>query len=134
MAHAIMTQAARTPAELRRFGFVMAGAFAVVAGLLYWKDSPAWPYVATLAAAFALAGLAFPRALGGVERAWMALAERMSVVSTVVLLTLAFLLVATPLGLLMRLTGRDRLRRKGRAESYWEPVDPGPARRPNRPF
>ena len=42
-----------------------------------------------------------------------------------VLLTVLFLLVVTPLGLLLRLFGKDllHLKRKPASESYWQPVN-----------
>ena len=54
-------------------------------------------------------------------RAWMKLAEGMSWVMTRVILAAFFYLVLTPVGLCMRLFGKDLLDRKfhdGRA-SYW---------------
>lgn len=124
----------RTPADLRKFGLVMAGAFATVGGVLLWRERAAWPVPFALSAAFLLVGLAAPRALRGVERVWMRVGERLSVVSTFVLLTLTFILALTPLGLLSRLARRDRLRLRRREASYWVPVDPGPAQRPDRPY
>jgi hypothetical protein len=50
-------------------------------------------------------GLAFPRVLQPIHRAWMALALVLSWVMTRVILALTFYLMITPLGLLMRLFG-----------------------------
>jgi hypothetical protein len=124
----------RTIGQLRKFGLVMAGAFAGVGGVLLWRERAAWPVPLVLAALFLVLGVAAPGALRTVERGWMALGERLSVVSTFVLLTLAFLLALTPLGMVSRLAGRDRLRLRRREESYWVPVDSGPSRRPDRPY
>lgn len=122
---------------LRRFGFVMAAAFAVLAALLLWKHRPAGPYLLALAAAFGLAGGVAPRLLDPIERAWMRLAGVLSVVMTYVVLTLAFFLVVTPLGLLRRTFRRDPLglRLDRRASTYWVPVEPdGPGSRHDRPY
>jgi len=123
--------------QLRRFGLVMAVPLAVIAALLLWKQRPAAPWVGGLAAAFALAGLLVPRVLSPVERAWMTLAGWLSVVMTYVILTLAFVLVVTPLGLVMRVFRRDpmRLRFDRKTATYWVPVEPdGPASRSDRPY
>jgi hypothetical protein len=122
---------------LRRFGFVMAAAFAVLAALLIWKHRPVGPYLLGLAAAFALLGAAAPGTLDPVERVWMKLAGWLSVVMTYVVLTLAFFLVVTPLGLLRRLFGGDSLglKFKKNATTYWLPVEPGgPGSRHDRPY
>src|SRR5207253_11073513 len=46
---------------------------------------------------FVLPALAWPRILGPIERAWMKLAEAIGSVMTVVILTLAFIVVFTPM-------------------------------------
>ena len=122
---------------LRRFGFVMAVAFGVLAALLLWRHRPAGPYLLALAGGFALLGAVAPRVLDPVERAWMRLAGRLSVVMTYVVLTLAYFLVVTPLGLLRRLFGADSLHLKldRSAATYWVPVEPdGPGSRHDRPY
>jgi hypothetical protein len=127
----------RSRRELRRFGLVMAAAFAVLAALLLWRHRPAWPYLAGAACAFAALGVTAPGLLRPVERAWMTLAGWLSVAMTFVMLTLAFFLVVTPLGLIRRLGGRDPLHLEPdrNAASYWVPVEPdGPASRPDRPY
>ena len=122
---------------LRQFGLVMAAALAVLAAFLLLKHRPAGPYVAAAAAVLALLGVAAPRLLDPLERAWMTMAGWLSVVMTYVILTLAFIVAVTPLGLLRRVFGGDPLHRRfdRGAASYWVPVDPdGPASRPDRPY
>jgi hypothetical protein len=133
----ITAAAAARRRVLRRFGFVMAAAFAVLAAVLLWRHRPAGPYLLALAAAFALAGAVAPRLLDPLERAWMRLAGVLSVVMTYVVLTLAFFVVVTPLGLLRRLGRRDPLglRFDPGASTYWVPVEHnGPGSRPDRPY
>jgi hypothetical protein len=127
----------RTQRELRKFGLVMAAALAVVAALLLWRHRPAWPYLAGAAVVLGVLGLAAPGLLRPFEKAWMTFAGWLSVVMTYVVLTLAYVLVVTPLGLLRRLGGRDPLRLKldRKAPSYWVPVETdGPGSRPDRPY
>jgi len=123
--------------ELRRFGLVMAVPLSLLAAALLWRQRPSWPYLLALAAAFALAGLVAPRLLSPVEKAWMALADWLSVVMSYVILTLAFILVVTPLGLVRRVFRRDplHLRFDKASPSYWVEVEPdGPASRADRPY
>jgi len=67
----------------------------------------------------------------------MAIARVLQTVMTALILTLTFFLVMTPIGLLVRLTGKDLLGLKGdpEIESYWVPVEhDGPASRPDKPY
>lgn len=52
--------------------------------------------------------------------AWMALAWLLSQLITPIIMGALYYLVITPIGLLLRLTGHDRLRlRKPKGDSYW---------------
>ncbi len=123
--------------ELRTFALVVAAPLSAIGGWLLWKGRPSG-YVFLGAAGLLLAlAAAAPGMLAPVERVWMKAAGVMSVVMTYVILTLTYFLVIAPVGLLVRLTGKDLLQlrwEKSRA-SYWEPVEPdGPATRPDKPF
>ena len=127
-----------TPRELRRFGVTLAIAFAAVAAFARYRGAPGSPWLFAGAAALLLLALVAPLWLRGFARGWMRLAEVLGTISTYVVLTLTFLLVITPAGLLVRLAGKSAVSKgfeQGRA-SYWEPVDAaaGPATRPHRPF
>lgn len=127
----------KSPSDLRTFGLVMAGAFGLIGGVLWWKDVAAAPYVLGVAAFFGIAGLVVPRLLGPIEWAWMKLALVLSAIMTRVILTLAFFLIITPIGLLLRLMGKDLLQTTLDPEqpSYWTPVEPdGPGTRPEKPY
>ena len=123
--------------RLRKFGIVMAVAFAMVGGFLLWRQRPAGTYLLYVGGAFLAAGLALPSVLAPIERLWMALARVLQMVMTTLILTLTFFVVMTPLGFLLRLSGKDLLdiRRDPDAESYWVPVESGgPASRPDKPY
>src|SRR5438045_3341885 len=89
------------PRESKRC--VMAAAFAIFGGLLLWRKKFLWPYFLAFAAVFLLAALLAPKSLRLVERGWMKFGEKMSVVMTAIILTVAFFVVMAPMGLLMRL-------------------------------
>jgi hypothetical protein len=127
----------KTRRELRKFGLVMAAALAVLAALLVWRHRPAWPYLAGASGLLVSLALLAPRLLRPFERAWMTLAGWLSSVMTYVVLTLAYFIVVTPLGLIRRLGGRDPLhmRLDRKTASYWVPVETdGPGSRPDRPY
>jgi len=115
----------------------MAGVLGGLAALLLLAHRPAGPWLLAAAGLFAGAGVVAPRALDPVERAWMLLGRWLSVATTYLVLTLAFALVVTPLGVVRRMLGGDPLRLRGgrRAASYWVPVDrDGPGSRYDRPY
>ncbi len=123
--------------RLRKFGIVMAVAFGIFGALLVWRDKPWGMYTLYAAGAFLVFGLVAPKLLGPIEKGWMALAQVLQTVMTALILTLTFFLVMTPMGLFLRLTGKDLLGMKGdpEIESYWVPVEPdGPASRPDKPY
>lgn len=118
-----------TPSEGRRFALPVAGAFAALAGLAWWRGHLA---VATAVAAVAgllfLAGLLVPRHLGPVYRAWMGFALLLSKVTTPIFMGIVFFFVITPVGLAMRIFGRNPVVRKESAGSFWVSRPTGPDR------
>ena len=110
----------------RGFGFVFTGVFVIVGCWpLFHNDSPRWwafGVAAVLAAisAFNPALLARPNAL------WTKLGVLLGNVVGPVAVGILFYGVVTPLGILMRLTGKDPLRLKldRDANSYWIPREP----------
>jgi hypothetical protein len=132
-----------SPKELRRFGVVMTVGLVVVGILLLWRGRMLGPYVVGLAALFLLTGLLLPRALIPVERVWMRFARVFGIVMTYVLLTLTFYIIITPMGVLLRLLGKDLLqlsfprRRESipQQRTNWVAVEPdGPCSRADKPY
>ena len=126
-----------TASDLRRFGFVVAGAFGTLGAVSLWRGRPAAPYLAGIAAALFAAAVIAPAWLRPIERVWMVVGERLAMISTRVILTVTFFLVITPLAVIRRLTGDDplALRFDPAKESYWTPVErDGPGARPDKPY
>jgi len=123
--------------ELRKFGIVMTIPLGIIGGILFWRGQSAANYFLIIAALFLISGLLLPKTLSPIERIWMKIAEIISMVMTRVILILTFYLVITPVGLLLRLMGKDLLQMKFEPdrESYWENVEEGgPCSRPDKPY
>jgi hypothetical protein len=97
---------------LRSFGLIVGGIFGAIGlwPLVVRGQSPrAW----ALALGILLVGpaLVAPRVLAPAHRAWMGLGEVLGWINTRILLSLVFFAVITPMGVVMRLLGKDPMRR-----------------------
>jgi polyferredoxin len=109
------------PRDLRKFGLLVGGVFALVGAWLWWRGHPAYAYLLIAGFPLMFFALAWPSSLKAVYFAWMALGLCLGLIVSTLLLTLVFYLVVTPLGLLARLTGKDFMKRRWQPEasSYW---------------
>jgi len=109
--------------EDRKFGWTVGGVFAVLGMLLFWRHrTAAGAVAASLGGALLLLAAAAPALLAAPHRGWLALARVLGRVNSAIFLFLTFFLVLTPLGTVLRLFGRDELRRRGHAPvSMWTP-------------
>jgi hypothetical protein len=110
------------PREWRKFGLLFTAVFLFVATYLLWKGKPLWWAGVVCAGVFGGAGLLFPSVLRLPHKLWMQFAGILGWVNTRVLLSLFFFVVLTPVGLIMRLFGRDPLAQRMSKEiaTYWE--------------
>ena len=120
------------PREWLKFTGVMALAGAIVAFALHRKHViPREAFIATLivlVVALAICAVR-PRWFRGFYRSGMTASWHVGQVMGRVLLTVFFLLLVTPMGLLLRLMGKDllELKRRPDASSYWRVAKkPGP--------
>ncbi len=109
----------------RAFGLTMAGALAVLAGIVWYASGQRPTILPSIAVGFLVVALAAPGLLLPLNRLWWAFAMRLSRVSNLLILGIFFFLVVVPTGLIIRLAGRDPLRRSRgpEAKSYWSPVE-----------
>ena len=110
--------------KLRSFGLLVGLVAAAIGGWLVWKGHGVILLGAGLL--LMLLGVTMPKWLKPLYIPWMALALALGFVMTRVLLTIVFVVIITPLGTVMRWTGRDPLRQKldKSAQSYWMPKAP----------
>ena len=110
-----------TRQQLRSFGLLVGGIFGLI-GLwpMVWRHQSPRLWAVTLAVILVLPALVAPRILAPAYRVWMKLAEVLAWINTRILLGLVFFAVVTPIGLVMRLLGRDPMRRRlePNTESY----------------
>ena len=113
----------------RSFG-VVSGVVLLGYGLwpLLHGASPRW-WSFVVGGTFLLLALLFPQTLSLLNQLWLKVGCLLQRVMTTVVTGLLFYTSVTPMGLLLRLYGKDllRLRRDPNARSYWiERLPPGP--------
>jgi hypothetical protein len=108
--------------EDRKFGWTVGGVFALLGGILLWRHRIAAGAVfAAAGGSLLLLAAVSPRLLAAPHRGWLAFAKVLGRVNSAVFLSLTFFLVLTPLAFILRLVGRDELRRRGPVPaSMWE--------------
>lgn len=132
---AVEAGARLTPLEGRKFGLSVGAAFTVLAAIGLWRGHLVVPLIlGILGAGLMLAGLAIPGYLGPVHELWMRGARAISKVTTPVFLSIVYLVVLTPTGLVMRLLGRDPLRHERSGKGYWILREPGESSSLDRQF
>jgi hypothetical protein len=122
MAESIMKK--RSMQAEREFGLVVGGLLVLLSAWWLYRGKFHNVSHVTLAigGALLLLGLVFPKALVLPSKAWMALAEILSFVTTRIILAFVFFVIITPIGVVKRLLGWDPLhRRAGSSDSYWKP-------------
>ena len=110
-------------AELRKFGWTMAGVAFVFLALGVWKSWSVIPLVCLAAAVlfFAVSPLFMPQVLQSVRRGWMAIAFVIGWVVSRVILVLLFYGIVTPIAVLARIAGKRFLETHPNpdAVTYW---------------
>jgi hypothetical protein len=113
----------------RGFGLVFAGFFALVSAISWWRDHTGWHWTLPVAVAFLAVAYTFPRLLSPLNKLWLKFGLLLYKVMNPLILGLLFFITITPIGLIMRVFGKDflRLRMDRAAKSYWiERRPPGP--------
>ena len=113
--------------ELLWFGLLFLLFFGIIGGLIYWKfQAPTVAYRIWIGAAV-VAGIyfIFPPVRRPLYLAWMYAAFPIGLVISSLVMVLIFYAVVTPIGLILRLMGRDSLCRAldPGADTYWTERD-----------
>lgn len=126
--------------QLVEFSRIFAGLAIIVCGISYYRHGE----LSVLAKAFALVGLTIgisgllhPVALTPLFNRWIWLGEKLAMIVSRIVVLLTFFLVITPVGLLLKLLGRDILGLKverNSEDSYFTKPDVAIAKRYETPF
>lgn len=114
----------------RSFGLVFFAVFAIVTVWPVLFGNPLRWWTAPIAGAFLVVAFVAPQILAPANRAWTKLGLLMHHVVNPLIMGLLFFVTITPMGLLLRLFGKDllRLKRDPQAATYWiERNPPGPS-------
>ena len=99
--------------QLRNFGLMVGGIFLLIGvwpALLGRDDARVWAMV--LGGLLVILGLGLPRFLRPVYRVWMIIGHALGWVNTRIILGIVFYGLLTPMGLIMRLFGKDSMQRQ----------------------
>jgi hypothetical protein len=110
-----------TKKELRSFGLITGAIVLVLFGVAPWLISGKlhkWPFI--IAAVLWMPALIFPMVLEPVYHGWMKFGHVMGWINTRIILSIMFYLIIAPIGLIMKILGKDPMRRKldSSVESY----------------
>ncbi|MCK9280496.1 MAG: SxtJ family membrane protein [Melioribacteraceae bacterium] len=107
--------------EQKKAGYAVGIVLLAIGALLMYGNKPAYPYFIGVAAVLLLLAFAAPRALKYFYIAWMTLAAILGFIMTRLILSLLFYIIITPIGIILRLTGKDLLDMKWdkSKNSYW---------------
>lgn len=114
----------------RSFGFVFVVFFSLIGWYFWWTHGNWYLLFFGGAAVTGLITLINASWLTPFNRAWMKLGEILHRIVNPIILGIVFYGVITPMGIVMRLAGRDAMHRKYKPQlrSYWISRDPpGPA-------
>jgi hypothetical protein len=106
----------------RSFGVSVGGVLLLVAAVLAWRGRLlAAGIVAAIGTALVVFGYVAPATLKWPSAVWWRFAMILGYVNARVILTAAFVLILTPIGLIWRLLGRDPLARRRDRRAGWVP-------------
>jgi hypothetical protein len=102
-----------TKPQLRSFGLIVAGGFAVI-GLwpAVWRGQPPRVWAVVISAVLAVVALTVPSMLRSFHRVWMMIGEALGWVNSRIILSLVYYVLIVPVAVVRRLVGSDPMRRR----------------------
>lgn len=101
-----------TKKELRQFGLVVGGVFSVIGlwPVVFRAESPRlWAMI--LGSSLIALGVMVPQSLKQVHHGWMKIGHVLGSINTRIILGIVYYLLITPMGIVMRLMGKDSMHR-----------------------
>ena len=107
--------------DLRKFGITVGLVLLIIAVFLFWKEKELYQIFFTVGVALCLLGIALPVILKPIYWIWMIFATILGWFMTRVILTLLFYGIFTPIGLILRLFGKQfiELKWNEKDNTYW---------------
>ncbi|TKB63496.1 MAG: sxtJ [Nitrospira sp.] len=101
-----------TNKELRQFGLLVGGVFSVI-GLwpVVFRGEPPRLWAMILGSLLIVLGAVVPQSLKQVHSGWMKIGHVLGAINTKIILGIIYYLLITPMGLVMRLMGKDSMHR-----------------------
>ena len=108
--------------SLRKFGITVGAVLLLIGATLFLFDKASYLYFGGVGLILILLAVVLPNALRPVNKIWMTLAIILGWFMSRVILIILFYLIITPIGLLLKVFGRDPLNLKSdnSLSSYWE--------------
>lgn len=111
--------------DLRQFGVILGILLLALNLLRLFKGKPSNVVLVIFGACFLLTGLFLPNSLRQIYRVWLKFAQVIGKYNSAVLLFVLYSLILTPIGIMLRLFGKDLLglKLKQGDSSYWIKLD-----------
>lgn len=112
----------KTEKELRKISYVALGMFGVLSSFFFWKGSLITAsFFTILFLALGVMPLVFKRAGGIVLKKWLVFTGIIGEIINRLMLALVYFVVILPIGIVMKVIGRDRLKIKklSNSKTYW---------------
>ena len=107
--------------DLRKFGITIGVILLIIAGFLFWKEKESFQILLTFGVTLCILGIVIPFILKPIYWVWMIFATILGWILTRVILSLLFYVIFTPIGLILRLFGKQFLEFKWNKtdSTYW---------------
>ena len=108
--------------DLRKFGITIGVILLIIAGFLFWKEKESFQILLAFGITFCIFGIVIPFILKPIYWVWMIFSIILGWIMTRVILSLLFYIILTPIGLILRLFGKQflELRWDKSKKSYWK--------------
>jgi hypothetical protein len=107
--------------ELRKFSIILFLGFGVIGLLVFWRKGEAGLVLGEIGLAFLLCGLTLPKLLVYPYKGWITLSLILGFLMSHLILSLMYYLLFTPIGIVMRMLGKDFLSKQfdKNGKTYW---------------
>jgi hypothetical protein len=125
----LLREKQNNPSSERSFAVVMAVTFFLVGGINWWHDGRVWRGLGIISALFVVLGYFWPTVLKPFNWLWFKFGLLLHALISPIVMSIVFYGAVLPVGLAMRVTGKDLLRLKLEPDrnSYWiKRQPPGP--------